>query len=355
MTTLKEIQLSQGAALAPDNIPLHFGSQQAEYQAAVTAAVLLDRSHEARLQLEGQNRLDMPHRISTNDLMNMGAGEGRPTIFTSPLARILDRVEVYNMDDAALMLGEPGRGTPLANYLRRNIFFGDDVRLTDLAAAYHQFDLHGPQAAAVAQRFLPASAALPPGHAMKAVTDGQEIIVARRTPVVDERWTLLAPADHAASVWQGLAESGAMPAGSLVYNVLRIRAGLPSVGRELSEEYIPLEVGLWDEVSFRKGCYTGQEIIARMESRQRLARTLVTLTLAEHVPAPAEVYAEGKSAGRLTSSVVAPDGEIFALAVVKAALAQPGQALTVGENRVSAQIKALAGIQPEYFASQQEG
>ena len=355
MTTLKEVQLSQGASLAPDNIPLHFGDQQAEYRAATETAVLLDRSHEARLQLEGKNRLDMPHRISTNDLMNMGAGEGRPTIFISPLARILDRVEAYNMDEAALMLGEPGRGTPLANYLRRNIFFGDDVRLSDLAADYHQFDLHGPQAAAVAQRFLPGSAALQPGHVMKAVTNDHEIIIARRKPVIGERWTLLVPADHAAIAWQRLAESGAIPAGSLVYNVLRIRAGLPSVGRELSEEYIPLEVGLWDEVSFRKGCYTGQEIIARMESRQRLARTLVTLALAEHVPAPAEVYAEGKSAGRLTSSVVAPDGEIFALAVIKTGLAQPGQALTVGENRVAAQVKALAGIQPEYFANQQEG
>ena len=67
-----------------------------------------------------------------------------------------------------------------------------------------------------------------------------------------------------------------IPAGSLTYNVLRIRAGRPGVGHELSTDYIPLELGLWDEVSFTKGCYTGQEIIARMESRggwrKRLSR-----------------------------------------------------------------------------------
>src|SRR5690606_27230476 len=117
----------------------------------------------------------------------------------------------------------------------------------------------------------------------------------------------IAPVESADRVWTALlaagADHGLQPAGSLTYNVLRIRAGRPGVGRELSADYLPLEVGLWDEISFNKGCYTGQEIIARMESRSRLAKTIVTLALDALVEAPAPISIDEREVGTLTSSV----------------------------------------------------
>src|SRR6185295_4976010 len=104
-------------------------------------------------------------------------------------------------------------------------------------------------------------------------------------------------------VWAELLTLGLIPAGSLTYNRLRIRAGRPGVGHELTQDYIPLELGLWDEVSFTKGCYTGQEIIARMESRGRLAKTIITVNLSAAVDAPAKLVADGHEVGMLTSSV----------------------------------------------------
>ena len=346
MTSLSELQRQQGAELAPDGIPLSFGNPQQEYQAGINSVILLDRSHEARLTLSGKDRLDLMNRISTNDLVSLQTGEGRPTIFTNPTARILDRVMVYNLPEKALVLGEPGRTQPLGQYLQRNIFFGDEVQLKNLGAETHAFDLHGPQAAALMQQFTPT---LDEQHSLETEIDGIPVTVTRRKPVMGSRWTLIVAREQAAQLWQKLTDAGAIPAGSLTYNILRIRAGLPSVGRELSTEYIPLEVGLWDEVSFSKGCYTGQEIIARMESRNRLAKILVKLEITAFVPAPAELYANGKPAGQLTSSVQAPDGELFALAVVKAALAHPGQKLEIGEARQPATILALAGVQPDYI------
>ena len=111
---------------------------------------------------------------------------------------------------------------------------------------------------------------------------------------------------------------------------------------------MPLEVGLWDEVSFSKGCYTGQEIIARMESRQRLAKTLVKVGLASMVAAPAPVYADGNLAGTLTSSAQAPDGAIHALAVLKLRYAQAGSRLTVGPGGIEAEVLEFAGAQPPF-------
>lgn len=344
--TLHNVQQAQGADFAPDGIPLNFGDLHAEYHAALQGAVIMDRSHEARLALTGAARFDLMHRISTNDLLNLAAGEGRPTIFTNANARILDRVDVYNHGEQALVLGQPGRGAALLRYLQGQIFFGDDVQLQDLAPAYAQFDLHGPQAADVLQRVTAAD--IEPLHTQTANIAGAEVIIARRKPISGTHWTLLVAHEQAADVWQAITSSGAQPAGSLTFNTLRIRAGLPGVGRELSTDYIPLEVGLWDEVSFTKGCYTGQEIIARMESRNRLAKTIVALQMADYIPAPAEVYSDGRSAGRLTSSVTAPDGAIYTIAVIKTPLAQPGQALTVGDQHIPATVAALLGVQPEH-------
>ena len=141
------------------------------------------------------------------------------------------------------------------------------------------------------------------------------------------------------------------PAGSLAYNILRIRAGRPAV-LELSADYIPLEVGLWDEISFSKGCYTGQEIIARMESRQRLAKALVKVALASMVAAPANVQAQQKLVGRLTSSVLAPDGKIYALAVLKIGSAQAGTELTIGTDDIAAHVQSYAGAPPPFILAE---
>jgi folate-binding Fe-S cluster repair protein YgfZ len=106
---------------------------------------------------------------------------------------------------------------------------------------------------------------------------------------------------------------------------------------------------LWDEVNFAKGCYTGQEIIARMESRAKLAKTMVALDMAEYVEAPAEIRHEGRIIGKLTSSVQAPTGEIFTIAIIKTIAIERGTELTVGVSNRRATVKVLLGEQPDYI------
>lgn len=351
--TLYELQQKLGAQHASDGIPLHFGDQAGEYQAALTHAVLLDRSHETRLVLEGEDRAALLHRMSTNDLQNLAVGEGRVTLFTNANARLIDRAAVYNRGGTLLLLGEPGRSEGLQAYLRANIFYNDKVRVTDIALKTHLFSLHGPQANTVMEQLVPESKDVAPLWGLPVTLGAANFWIGRRKPLHGSHWSVLVPTEHAEAVWQMLVEQGgAIPAGSLTYNVLRIRAGYPAYGRELSSDFIPLEVGLWDDVSFRKGCYTGQEIIARMESRGRLAKTLVKLGLTAALDAPADLYHDGRRAGVLTSSVVSPLGEIFAIGVVKMSLARVGQMLTLGEMPV--EVVALAGAQPAHVLSEEE-
>lgn len=337
---------SSTAVVAGDGIPLHFGNTADEYSAALERAVIMDRSHEGRFEISGRDRLAIPHRISTNDLLSLAPGEGRPTIFTNATARILDRALFIERGERVLVITEPGRGEALQRYIQRNIFFNDEAHIHDLASTTRQFVLHGPAADAVAQQFAPQFAKM---HAESVQIAGASVLIIRDKPISDSSWRLLAPNESAAGVWAALLEAGAahglIPAGSLTYNALRIRAGRPGAGRELSPEYIPLEVGLWDEVSFTKGCYTGQEIIARMESRGKLAKTIVRLRLQRMVEAPAPLRLDGREIGTLSSSVQTPNGDLLGIGVLKVAAAQPGTHVAVAEG-IDAEIIALAGVQP---------
>ncbi len=338
---------AQGAVLANDGIPLHFGDPQREYHAALDAAVIMDRSHEGRFEIGGRDRLDLMHRISTNDLVSLPENAGHATIFTNPNARILDRALVFNRGDQALVITEPGRGEALRRYLQRNIFFNDDAQLRDLNGSTRQFVLHGANATALAEQFAPGLLAL---HSTDVQIAGATVVVLRDMPLSGAHYRLIVPEAQAADLWAALldlgAASGLIPAGSLTYSALRIRAGRPAAGHELSTDYLPLEVGLWDEISFTKGCYTGQEIVARMESRGRLAKVMVRLRLDAAVEAPAAISADGREIGTLTSSVQTPDGESLGIGVVKLASAQPDTPVDI--TGVSATILGFAGTPPPY-------
>jgi tRNA-modifying protein YgfZ len=354
--TLKEAQERSGAVLAPDGIPLHFGDPLAEYQAGLQSVVLMDRSHEGRLELTGRDRFEIIQRTSTNDVLNMPVGAGRATLFTNPTGRILDRITLYHRGDTALALTEPGRGPAVQQYIQRQIFFNDDLRLTDLAPSTRLFVLHGPAADTLIREWLGAAADTPLDASYALQHGGLTSFAGQRKPLSGSHWALLVDDRQAEALWQQVTQAvqatGGSLAGSLTYNALRIRAGRPGVGRELTTDYIPLEAGLWDEVSFSKGCYTGQEIIARMESRNKLAKTLVTLKLQESVEAPAELTSEGRTIGTLTSSVTTPLGEHLGMGFIKVPQAVPGQVLMAGERQIRTEVTALAGAQPPTLVSE---
>ncbi len=343
---LQALHHSLGAALANDGIPLHYGDLAEEYRAAHEAAVVMDRSHEGRLAITGRDRLALLHRISTNHLERLTAGEGAPTVFTNANGRILDRAAVYHRGDEALLTTEPGRGGALRAYLQRNIFFNDEARISDLAELTCQFAVHGVNADQTVASLLSEAASVSSyGHRTVEI-DGAAVFIGRRAPLIGSAWTIIAPSSAAAGIWSRLAEA-ARPAGSLAYNMLRVEAGRPGGGRELTEQYIPLEVGLWDEVSFNKGCYTGQEIIARMESRGRLARTIVCVRLSSPVEAPAPLLSDGREIGTLTSSAELPNGVCVGIGVVKIGEARlDGRFTTSGGAAV--EVTRLPGAQPPF-------
>jgi aminomethyltransferase len=278
-----------------------------EYSAAQTGGVMLDASAWGRLKFTGKNRVDFLHRMSTNDLLPLKVGQGAGTVFTTPIARIIDRTVVYVRADDALLLTSRGNQSRVMQWLRKYIFFNDDVQIKDVTDEMGMISLYGAAAnEVVAQVTSEELSALPVHHWRTAQIAGVEVMMVRADPIAGGGFHVIFDRSAQAQIWQALLEAGIAPLSEETYQVLRVEAGLPEFGHELGDEYIPLEANLWNDVSFKKGCYTGQEIIARMESRQKLAKRLVGLRFDESLTLPASLWIDDREAGVVTSVVHSP-------------------------------------------------
>jgi aminomethyltransferase len=305
------------------------------YEAARSGAIMVDLAAEGRIRATGRDRLDLLHRMSTNDLTDMRPGEARPTVLTTAIARIVDLVWVLNCPDDVLMLTSAGQAENVRRWLSRYIFFQDQVRFENVSAIYSQFGLFGPDAPRVAEALVPGARQLQQDN----FATQADITALRARPLAGDGYLVVAPVESIEDLSGRAQAAGAVAASEATYQVLRIEAGVPYVGHELTEGYIPLEANLWSAVSFTKGCYIGQEIIARMESRGRLAKTLVGLKLQSEAPTGADVRRNGASIGTVTSTAVSPGSGPIALAFVKPLGCEPGTQVEV--NGISAEIVAF--------------
>jgi aminomethyltransferase len=333
MRTLTSMAGVETTEIAGRAVPLHYGDSAAEYLAGRSSVVVVARSHEGRVHALGRDRLDLLHRMSTNDLTRMAAGEARPTVLTTAHARTIDLIWVLDQGETAqypsgitLCLTGPGNAELIRRWLSGYIFFRDQVKLDDASSAVGQLGIYGPRAAEVAGTLSAGAETLARNHFVE--RDG--LIVLRARPLGGDGFTFIAPTERTESVWAQAVAAGAAPAGEAAFQMLRLAEGQPYAGRELTNAYIPLEANLWEAVSSAKGCYLGQEIIARMESRGKLARRLVGLKLDAPVAESDEVRAGEGVVGSVTSAGVLPDLGSVALAFVRIAHAEPGTRVTVG-------------------------
>lgn len=287
--------------------------------AAADGAVVVDRSNLGMLKLTGATRLDLIHRMSTQAVRDLAPGAGAATVLTTDIGRIIDRLILYAARDAVYALTGEDNADNVARYLLRFVFFQDDFHLEDLTTETFIFGVYG---AAPQERLRPLfgdAVDLPLHHWRQTTVAGVAAYLHRTDPVVGGGYFVMGEETNKDTIWEALVAADIIPAGDDAFDYLRIASGLPRFGQEITGDYIPLETGLWDDVSFTKGCYTGQEVIARMESRGQLARKLVQFRAAGPVAAGTEVEMDGRSAGTITSAASGPDGH-FALGYVKTRL-----------------------------------
>jgi folate-binding protein YgfZ len=299
------------------------------YWAGRTGAALRDEGDHARLWLGGDDRIAFLQRISTNDV-RLVPGQGVVTVLTSPTARIQAVLTVLAMPTGLLLLAGPGQGPAIFNTLRTQIFFNDKVALEGRGGALAQFNLLGPRAVDLLAQVAGPVDDLPLFGWRTVSSAGVDVTVQRHEGLGSDGFTLLAPSPAALAVKTALRRAGAVALDEDAYHVLRVEAGVPAPGFELTEQVNPLEAGLRRFCDDHKGCYTGQEIIARQITYDKVTTHLVGLLLGDMAAPEAKVIAEGRQVGWVSSAVhsVALDRPI-ALAFVRRPHHEPGNPLEV--------------------------
>jgi aminomethyltransferase len=278
--------------------------------AAHDSAVIVDRPGLGYLRFTGETRLDLIHRMSTQQVNGLQPGQGTATILTTDIGRIIDRLLLYAGENELLAVTGAGNNDNVARYLMRFVFFQDDFHVADLSPQTAFLAVYGRQAEDRLSVALGFGLALPMHHWREVTWRGLTFSVHRTDPVAGAGYLLICRSHEQETLRQELIAERLVPASADAFEYLRIESGLPLFGSELTGEYIPLEAGLWEDVSFTKGCYIGQEIIARMESRNRIAKKLALLQPAEMVAAGATIMADNRQAGQLTSIANGPRGPL---------------------------------------------
>ena len=341
--------------------PPAYTDTAAEYRAAIETAALYDHSEAGRLRAEGDDALDLLNRLSTNRVDNLPPGHGAPTILTTDRGRILDLLTVVNAGPYALLLTGPGSPPAVIAWLDKYTIM-EDLTLTDITADTAQFTLCGPAAgqliAAAGLTDSSQLAELEPYAALTLDLAGQEVMLIHH-PLGDfPAWDLILRDNSAAlAVWETLTAAGFIPMGPNAWDALLVSQGIPRYGRELGDDFNPLEAGLIGAIDFAKGCYIGQEVIARLDTYQKVQKQLALLrfpansqaavgaesTAAVQVVEGAELTDGSRKVGQITSLAAQPDtGELRALAYIRAAYAQPGtQLILAAPHQGNAEIICL--------------
>lgn len=320
----------------------HYGDPLGEQRAAADAAVLVDRSHRATITLTGGERRSWLHNISTQHVSELADGVVVDNLSLDGQGRVEDHWLQTELAGTTCLDTEPWRGEPLLDFLRKMVFWADvTVEPADLAV----LSMLGPQSGDPAVLDTLGLRSLPAESAAVALPDGGFV---RRLPGPGPEVDLVVPREQADGWRARLTAAGVRPAGVWAYEAHRVAALRPRLGVDTDERTIPHEVG-WiggpgvGAVHLDKGCYRGQETVARVHNLGKPPRMLVLLHLDGSTDRPVTgdpVLAGGRAVGRLGTVVDHVDLGPIALALLKRALPADTALTTGGESEVAAVIDA---------------
>lgn len=250
-------------------------------------------------EAKGKDALDLLHRLSTNDLLSGGIPRCKPTVLTTEKGRVVDFVEVVVTGDRTLLIVHAGAAEEVRKWVERFTIL-EEVELTPITYDATIVWFIGPQFESSTARHLESW----------------------RSPLgLIPAYRGIVPAEFLGSLLASLDEAGCMELDRDAFDLLRIMSCTPSYPNELNTSVNPLEVGLRDAISFTKGCYVGQEVVARLDAYEKVQRELLVLRITG-IPDPGmnpyHVLAGDRAAGTVTSmSVPLSDGTTLALALCR--------------------------------------
>jgi tRNA-modifying protein YgfZ len=319
----------------------------AAIQAAKAGVAVCDRSHWGRIKVSGDDRLNFLHNQSTNNFQILQPGQGCDTVFVTSTARTIDLATAYVREDAVILLVSPNRRQFLMEWLDKYIFFADKVELSDITAYTNTFSLIGPASDAVIEKLGAGELIGQPygSHQVYTIHPAEGVRIAVGSGLASPGYTLNFPFTDKATVWNKILEAGAVEMSDRAWDALRILQGRPAPDAELTDDYNPLEAGLWQTISFDKGCYIGQETIARLNTYKGVKQYLWGIRLSAPAEIGSAIAIGDEKVGKLTSYIKTADGYI-GLAYIRSKAGGVGLKVQVGETE--GEIVEIPFVSHEY-------
>jgi len=271
-----DVSGAQWGALADRELVMRRTSPQGEDAAARQGAALFDASFRDVLSIRGADRVSFLQGMLTQDVAGLALGHCAPAALLTPKGGLVAEGEVWRQAEAMFIDLEPGAGERMKAALEAYVI-ADDVEVSDATADYGVLELWGPRSGTMAAG---------------APTRLGEL----------EGVRLLVPRAELAATWAAQVKAGAVPVGFAAREAWRVEALWPRLGADMGEGTLPLEVGLDRAISYTKGCYVGQEVVARTTYRGHVNWKLGALDLGpEPVAVGAAVLQQGQEVGRVTS------------------------------------------------------
>ena len=307
-----------------------------EYHAIARHVGLVDRTHLTRMKLVGKDTIDLLQRLSTNDMTGFEPGSCRETVLTTEKGRVVDVIRLYGLQDSSMLLICHASAESVTNWIQ-NFIIMEDVTIENLGTATFLISIFGPQTKRLLSQF---GIKFEPDNRLSQTieyrVDGIDILVGVAEPICGRGVNVLVETAHGPKIWKSLLEAGSkfrlQSARPEALEVHRVEHGIPVYGKELTLDDNPLEARLEDLVSFTKGCYIGQEVIARLDTYKKLQKRLMGVVLGEQVQleAGARIAYETKEIGRITSSVYSILlVKTIALSYIRTSKAIPGTKVSV--------------------------
>lgn len=342
---LHSIHEEEGAVFSDLNgreVVARYGDGQAGEAAARGGVALLDASFREWIRVTGEDRASFLHGMVTNEVEKLPVGSATYAAMLTPKGAMVADARLFKREEELLLDVEPGHGAKVREFLDKYLI-SEDAELHEASAELSLLTLGGPR---VPELLAALGLELPELNASRAGALGGVAVTLLGNPVVLANGVdVVVPREGVAAAYHALKAAGASlglaPLGVEAFEALRVEAGVPRYGADMDDKTIPLEANLERAIHYKKGCYIGQEVIARATFRGHMNRKLVGLLLGEQRPAArTELFSGEKKVGWVTSVVRSSKvGQEIALGYVHRDFLAPGTKLAVaglGEAEVHA-------------------
>lgn len=305
-----------------------------------------ERTGHSVIQIVGTDRLDLLHRITTNDVRFVQSGSGRQTVLITEKARIIDVVTLLQDDEQTVLIGSRATATDILTWIRKYVIM-DDVRLRDVTASNSIIEIMGPRSGDAVEALLQTPVSDMTMSQWRASATNESLRIVRMPSSCEISYWIIGSEDGIATIREHLlAHDDEIPhVDEDLDEYLRVLAGMGRSGHEWTLAYNPLEAGLLHLTSFTKGCYIGQEVIARLDSYNKVKQRVMGLQSPSPLHVGDAVLADSAIVGAITSVTASFDGSLyFGLGYVRGEHAHPATPVVI--DHVGSQSQAMLVLPP---------